>query len=402
MNVNTIVYLILIFPFLKPDSFRRIAMLDLAFDAMSLLCAATILVWGVVRLFQRKWKPSLGFGLILLLNVVLQASTLINSGLQISMLKNLLFILAVTVYIDTFMRDYRNLITALMTAFEILLYANFATFLLFPHGMYTDGLYSTNWLMGYDNSQIKFYICAVIVAYIYSLITKNKIRGYCLIGIVALSVLFTGVFSALIGLAIVIFTVFFSWKSKKNRIFNSKTYFIISLASFVIIVLLGALESIMTIITRYTGKNASLTTRFDIWNRTIDMAEGRYLIYGHGWQPTTTRQIEYMNPFATHAHDTYLEYLYQGGLIGVLVFLALLLVLVYKLSKCSIHNVKIFFSAVLFAFNMMMIFEAYVFPVVYMCYLLLYHCDKYEKNDLLSRLSRLLLNKKITKITIES
>jgi len=368
----------LIFPFLKPDSFRRIAFLDNIFDVWCLASGLIILGFAIVWFIQKKWKPSSAFMIIILLNIWIQLSTCINSGFNMTLFKSFISIMSVSLFVDVFRKYHKDMISSLMLAFEIVIYCNFITFILFPHGMYQDGLYATNWLMGYDNSQIKFYICGVVVASIYKEIFRNGFRGNLFIAVIVMSILFTRVFTAVVGLAIVICILIFNHRERFERIFQPKWYFIIAMLLFTGIVLNNALANKMDFITKYTGKGVTLTTRFDIWQRTLEMASD-YFIYGHGWQSVEVRTAEYWNPYATHAHDTYLEYLYQGGIVALLTFILLVVLIMWKLSKCSNKNIKQIFSAVLFAFLIMMIFEAYVFPIVYMTYMLIYHCNLYKR-----------------------
>lgn len=378
LNCRRLGYFLLIFPFLKPDFFRRISFIDQFFDMWCLASSLFIFSFAIVRLIKKKWRPSMALVTIFALNLWIQFSTFINSEFNMTLFKNFISLMSVSLFIDIFIKNYKKLIPALMFAFEILIYSNFITFIVFPHGMYSDGLYSTNWLMGYDNSQIKFYICAVIVASIYKEITQNRRRSNILMAVVVMSVLFTKVFTALMGLAIVVAILVFNHKERLKRICQPKYYFIVAMMFFVFVVLNNALADKMDLITKITGKGVTLTTRFDIWQRTLKMASD-YFLYGHGWKSVEVRTFEYYNPFATHAHDTYLEYLYQGGIVGMAIFFLLIILIIHKLSKCQNKNIKQIFSAIIFAFLIMMIFEAYVFPIVYMIYMIVYHCNVYKK-----------------------
>lgn len=384
----TLIIFFLFFPFIKPDSFRRISILDTFFDLWCLLDSTIIFVIAFRLLVKKKWKPSLGFWAIIVLNIWILITTFINSGFQIIPAKSFVSITALSLLIDTMIKKTNHLINGMMISFELIIYSNFLTYVLFPHGMYADGLYTTNWLMGYDNSQIKFFLCGAIVAFMYGRINNSKSRSNCLIAIIVASVLFTKVFTALMGLIIIVLMMTVYHLKLFKKLMNPKFFLIIALLVFSSVVLNNSLIDKMELITRYTGKGATLTTRFDIWKITLKMFT-KSPLYGYGWNPTTVRTKQYMNPFATHAHDTYLEYIYQGGIIGLILFLFIIMLVSNSISKCKNKKIKCFASSVILAFLFMMLFESYLFPIVYALYLLLYHCNEYKEVSIKTQLMSL-------------
>ncbi len=387
MPLTELKIFLLIIPFVKPDSFRRIPMLDTVFDAWCLVNAVLIFFIALYRLFTGKWKPSRAFAGIFALNAWLQITTLMHIGFNMTPIKSFVMTTAVTLIIDVYIKNYKNLISAFMLTFELLLYSNFVTFIIFPNGMYTDGLYSTNWLMGYDNSQIKFYIFASLIAVAHKNITGNKARGNIMLAVIVMSILFTKVFTAIIGLAIILGVMIFNYRDKLKSIFKPKYYLIFALAAFYIVVIDGFLTDKMDLITKLTGKTETFSSRFEIWRHSVNLIL-KSLVFGYGWQEVSVRTAEYYNDNATHAHDTYLEYLYQGGIIGFVIFIFVMIIIAKKLSKCSNRNVKQYYSAVFLAFLTMMLVEAYVFPIAYMIYMILYYCDEFDRELSVSRLSK--------------
>lgn len=381
----TLFIFILFFPFIKPDSFRRISILDNLFDMWCALNTVIIFVSSLVLFIKKKWKPSPGFWSIIILNVWILLVTFKISGFELTPVKSFFSILALSLLIDTFIKKNKHLINGMMFSFEIVIYSNFITYILFPHGMYADGLYTTNWLMGYDNSQIKFFLCGAIVAFMYRLINNSKARSNCLLAIIVASVLFTRVFTALMGLGIIVLMMTVYHFKLFKKLMNPKLFLILALMVFSSVVLNNSLLDKMELITKYTGKGATLTTRFDIWKITLKMFT-KSPLYGYGWNPTTVRTVQYMNPFATHAHDTYLEYIYQGGIVGLVLFLFIIMLVVIRISNCKNKKIKSFTSSVILAFLFMMLFESYLFPIVYAVYLLLYHCNEYKEASMKAQL----------------
>lgn len=313
--------------------------------------------------------------------IILGATCLNKYGYMTKALNTSLYIVSVCMFIELGLKSKcKNMIYSLLLLFEVLVYCNFITLIVYPDGMYiSNGQgYTTNWLLGYDNLHIVTILPAIVLSLLYSYINGEKIKFrtklLLIIGIGSVFIRFSG--TSVVAIFMLIFFILTRKSIFKNtRIFNCFNYYLFHLTLFVAIVLLRVQDIFSWIIVDILGKSLTFTGRTNIWDTTIEHIKNNYII-GYGVEKASTRVMKNLNQYATHAHNHILEVLYKGGIPLLLVFSYLLLLVGKKLImyKDTIISKTISFSILIFL--TMMLVEARDTLNLYILLILGYYVNK--------------------------
>lgn len=230
---------------------------------------------------------------------------------------------------------------------ELMVWINLVTIVIFPNGMYTSGVYTRNFWMGYDNTHIRWQIPAVAISCIYSLCKFGKITkgNVTLIVVVVLSTILVG--SGTSTIAIMLFVVGLTYillcKNKEiERGINFFTPFMALIVGIVgSILVIGAtiaslrFELLNRVISLF-GKDLTLTGRSYIWISALNSIQSN-LIWGLGYETSdiTSMRLVGRLGYGSSPHNICLEALYNGGIVY-----AILIVLIYLAINSNLKKVS--------------------------------------------------------------
>lgn len=269
-----------------------------------------------------------------------------------------------------------------MFCFEIAIYINFITLIVFPDGMYLTETTNLNWFLGYDNTHVVFLLPAFLIALIYMELTNKKLRSIILIFVIIVSCLMRGSATTVMGIAI--FTILLIPILRNNtKYFNYKNYMIIILVIFIAIVILRLQNYFSFIIVDLLGKDLTLVNRTSLWDTTIKYIKDN-LFLGYGWQEDSVRHNMYNSISIISAHNQYLEYLYLGGIPLICIY-GYMIIYIYKITNKIIDNKIIqYISIAFFALQVIYIAEVFTNPIIYLILIIALYSDKIvEKEKLL-------------------
>ena len=374
---------LMIMPFLKPEYFSYVPGVSQIYSLAKYAFLAFLLLYFVGAMARGLIKFHYFSGLILALNFYPVLRMLVGAGWNGEPVKQFVDVLGLLLICENYQKDWKSLIRAFMTYCECIVYLNFLTILLFPNGLYHIGLYRDNWLLGYSNSEVKYLILAGLVAILYGYTTETKARSIVLGCVIAASLLMLGSVTGLVGVISMI--GLYVLQSKKDfNLFNLKNIAIIVVICFIYFIVEQNIVNYVSLIRDLTGKTVTFTSRFNIWSKTLEMWAANP-IFVYGWKTASFRGLQYDNVYATNAHNTFLEYLYLGGVIEISLFVSVIYVL-YRLGKKHQNTVPIraIYSCI-GGFLVMMLTEAYVTPTVQLIYLMSYfaslHVADREKGE---------------------
>lgn len=316
-------------PHLEPlylDTFPSIGMI------FTLMKAATLLIMCFCFLLTRR-KISYVILLTVAWRGVLVLSTVLHDGQVYGSIASSLSILSVMLLYElTYTQKNTTFLSAQLFCFEIVIYINFITELIFPNGMYLNETfpYGPNWFLGYYNSYTVYCIPALMFAWLYKEKTDKKFRTYFLTVIIIASdiVVFAGGFTmALASMGIVY--IFFKGRT---RIFNYINYWMLHIIFLVFIIVLKLQNLFFVLLNDILGKWSSLLSRMNIWDQTFRFIFKSPWI-GYGSQEKTRRLMEFHSNWMIHSHNMFLEMLYQVGIIGLILFAAVVIVAGRNLMK---------------------------------------------------------------------
>lgn len=267
---------------------------------------------------------------------------------------------------------------------------NVVTIIRNPLGLSQIYVYGNNsatamYFLGNSNG-LWYYLVITVTSALMYYVTHDKHRklifvvclGCCLVTPFITTSLTTsiGVMSIVVVLGLDLFrsTVF------KNRILKAKSLFLIVIAANAVFILLDPEKLFSDLLLKLFGRNASFIARTNIWNTVKELVAERLFI-GHGIPKESNYVLFFSNGHSVSAHNSLLQIMYFGGLIGV--FLLLLLVLrAYKGMKQSSYEKYGFFACIgLFGYGIAALTEVPTNDLGLIFLLMIIYCSKYITED---------------------
>ena len=317
---KTLLWLWMVFltlPHMKTPYLNQIPIADSVINIWRLVTFGIIMV----QLLFVKRKASLISALLIAQQMFLLLVTVINGQEVYACVLSVFSVISVVLFYDYNAYDREVFLSSQLFCFELMIYINLVTELLYPNGMYVlnSSLFRAdrNWFLGFYNNHTQYYIPALMFAWLYYKSTGKKLRTFALtagIFVSAFIVWSGGVLTALFGMA-------FAYIFLKNhtRLFHYYTYWLVHFA-FILFVIVMKLQNLFRwLIDDILGKWGSLMARMELWTRVRKQILEAPLI-GHGIVDGTVRELKSGFNWAMHAHNLLLEILYQGGVINLILW----------------------------------------------------------------------------------
>lgn len=374
MNSKFMLFLIF-FILLKPGSFSEYTAWKNIGNVINILRMFTC-VWCLFYFLLRRGKIDKFILFVILFYCSLLFSTFYFSQSYVNLIYEFASILSWIVLFKINMLDNKDkFLTTLENTFFILLLINFITIILFPGGFYLNSSgYSGNYFLGYDNNLITYIFPALALSFTNSLNKNGKIglKSIFLLIISFCSTIFTWSATGVVSMVIMI-VLFFAYTINKKD-FPIKKYIVVALSLFIGIVFLRFQNIFSFIIEGWLKKDLTFTGRTYIWDIFIGEIKKSILI-GHGIVDSKYL-IRTLN--AGHAHNYFLQILYQGGLVTFSMFLGFFFSAINKVKNCK---EKKYVGIVIFAYLISFIFEAYSLTNMFIIVLLIaYYYEPSSKN----------------------
>lgn len=364
MNSKFMLFLIF-FILLKPGSFSEYTAWKNIGNVINILRMFTC-VWCLFYFLLRRGKIDKFILFVILFYCSLLFSTFYFSQSYVNLIYEFASILSWIVLFKISMLDNKDkFLTTLENTFFILLLINFITIILFPGGFYLNSSgYSGNYFLGYDNNLITYIFPALALSFTNSLNKNDKIglKSIFLLIISFCSITFTWSATGVVSMVIMI-VLFFAYTINKKD-FPIKKYIVVALCLFIGIVFLRFQNIFSFIIEGWLKKDLTFTGRTYIWDIFIGEIKQSILI-GHGIVDSKYL-IRTLN--AGHAHNYFLQILYQGGLVTFSMFLGFFFSAIKKVKSCK---EKKYVGIVIFAYLISFIFEAYSLTNMFIIVLLI-------------------------------
>ena len=374
MNSKFMLFLIF-FILLKPGSFSEYTAWKNVGNVINILRMFTC-VWCLFYFLLRRGKIDKFILFVILFYCSLLFSTFYFSHSYVNLIYEFASILSWIVLFKINMLDNKDkFLTTLENTFFVLLLINFITIILFPGGFYLNSSgYSGNYFLGYDNNLITYIFPALALSFTNSLNKNGKIglKSIFLLIISFCSIIFTWSATGVVSMVMMI-VLFFAYTINKKD-FPIKKYIVVALCLFIGIVFLRFQNIFSFIIEGWLKKDLTFTGRTYIWDIFISEIKKSILI-GHGIVDSKYL-IRTLN--AGHAHNYFLQILYQGGLVTFNMFLGFFFSVINKVKNCK---EKKYVGIVIFVYLISFIFEAYSLTNMFIIVLLIaYYYEPSSKN----------------------
>jgi len=384
-NFNVKIFLLiflLIIPFLCPNYFIN------NFNTISKAVYITKYVFALflMVLCILNYKSLNKTILLLFLFYIIQfLSCIINDIPIIQFLNSVINIIGPLLIMFIFGRKYiYELILAFVVFYEIVIYINLGSILICPNeGLYTIKTYITPrlveiydyWFLGIDNSHILYFFPGLLFSLVYSFFKKNKIilRTKILFGAILISALIRWSATTIMFCVLALIFVLGYRILSNNKIFNIKKYLFIGTSLNIGIVIFKLQNYFKYIIVDILKKDLTFTNRVYIWEDTLYFIKQKFLI-GYGYESELTRYLKGIQFNAFTAHNTFLEIVYQSGIIPLIVIVLMLISMSKNLNKIDNGNIVAVLSYFIFIVFVISLTEAYglnlLFPVILLSWIL--------------------------------
>lgn len=369
-----ICFFLLISP-LEPRIFELYSMSRMIYNIIMLISVSYLCLCYLYY----KIKPKRIVIIFVGLQIWFLITTILNHGLVSSATIRLIKFTILCLTIDYYSNKLSYLLKSLMLHFEIYVYANFLSIIFFPNGLINRinsayGL-SSEWILGWHHYFKVWFIPSLLVAWLYRDYFKKTKRCVLLSIVIVITESFWGPSTGLTGVILYLALLLVPWVKK---ILTPKR--IVLLATFLIItiVFVQRYDYLTFLLKDFYSGNLDFTGRLNIWRAAINaFLKSPILGYGVRAASTDVANILGIGAWATHCHNHILQIMFEGGLIGLLLFLYLIFLNIrpcvkYWRIKNSSNVFKICLYA-LFVYLIIGITEQYQYVPMYLILLLPYY-----------------------------
>lgn len=336
-------YLFLIIWFMDLTCFSVIPSISTIFNVGKIISSISILV---ICFRKKKMRISKMFHFILLYSIVLVLSSIINGAAVMTAIISVATIICFYLILSEMMRSHPIVcVDVLQLLFEIMIYVNLLLMLLFPRGIYNISNSTRHyWLFGHQNANSFFCYGGIIVGVLYYEIKKKKgiiNRAFFLILASLVSIVITHSANGYMGLAAVCLIIVLNRYNIKPTIFHG---FVISCTIFILIVLLRKQELFSYIITVVLHRDLTFSSRLSIWDQALYYFSQKPLL-GYGLESVASSRAKF-GGVAT-PHNTFLNLLYQGGIVLFLTWIGMILSPIKSIKKWMGSKTVIVINAII-------------------------------------------------------
>lgn len=335
-NKNQLFLSVAILATLRLDSITYIMpMLGIAQNLVMLIILASLFLYYLKKKTISKIAfVIIGYSIYLLLNGVIHGAG-IQSTLIMSQLRIITMSLTFGYGIETSKIDCLKVFTIISS---ILVFLNFATVLVAPQGLYITDVYDNgNYLFGYKNIAIYIILPSICISAAYSMVLYKKYSMHVIILFIVslLTQIMTDCKTGTVGLIYLGLLLLVIRKNELPKFVNIRNEILLILIMIISIVstsLIDYLNDYFVLL----GEEKSLSSRFDVWNRAIELFFESPL-FGYGLHSTEGyRKIIDLDlgfTMFSHPHNFFLYLLLQGGLVGIGIITYLFYLFGKKCSK---------------------------------------------------------------------
>lgn len=306
-------------------------------------------------------------------------TTIINNPTNIK--KALLYVssaLSIAILVECYKENIKELIKGLMLVFEVHLYPNLLTIILFRNSKNQNWYNLNNFFLGTRNDLILYMLPALLVCMLYILYVKKKTRPLCLVAIITLSVILCGSSTTQIAfLLLLLVFIFFYYIRRKNMKY--------SIIIPILIVLFGAIIVYpylffgKNIIVDYLLNNVyygqSFAERAGFW-----VCSKEYIfekpLFGYGYINKSLVFTGIHDVNHGNSHSEFIQLIINYGLVGMVLFSYFNVVLIKEIYKKKSATQLIVSLSFICAIYITFITQAYHrFFEFYLIFFLIYHLD---------------------------
>ena len=361
VTISSLLFWLYSFLILWPSSFSTIVTVVL-YNAIS--------VAGVLFLVSRKYRPQKLIVVLMVYYVVLCGITFYNrtDNASINLIVSYSKLMVYLGLVDYMMRNKQT--AAVNDLFQIIflfVVVDFVSLLAFPNGIkqteYVWNEWSTSydpiWFFGRKNNRIFYYIILdVLSIWKYNISRTKKNKWFVILAMVmgmTSSVLEESSTSIIVSAILSFGVICFLWKKRNKKI--PVNLCVLLYGIFEILLVGGSVTFLAPIINDLFHKDLTFSGRSLIWNQILVMIAQKPIL-GWGYMKSTTISKILGSKVFTSAHNQWLNFLFQGGIVLFGIAVMLFAIEIGTIKKQKVNRNVFIMTVVLISLFVDMLFES--------------------------------------------
>lgn len=374
---NTLFWLVMLLPFISVNYITS------TYSWMTTVYAIGRYLVIIVLSFRLVYYGR-GISVPMILALIIIGIAFISSRLNgISMYRvfsySILFVGLAMIVDDGMQTDSISLLRAMVIFFGGLIIANYIFMKMYPDGVSIEhGV--KYYLFGSYNTTIRKLIPGIYCSVLLSFYRKKRITVFPIVLFLLLFLFCLHVWSVTSSIGLLIFggaVAFFIFMGKQGP-FRYWYFFIGSIILTLIFAVFQNFQVFSYIIMNILKKDMTLSTRTTVWKTTILMIKNK-VIWGYG---QVDNELNRRILGAASAHNVYLDALYFGGIVFLVILIAVVLIVGRKLQQeyeIETNIVTVASEGLFCAYFLMWNFEPFAdlnsFYVMFAMFTMVYHCN---------------------------
>lgn len=342
VNIKDLLLFCICFLSIRPDYFLQIKLISIVYSLGTILMLLYLILW-LVRdgdlanpvmiglLFMYVW-----FGFVTVWN---------GNGLSVFVDTITLPFLAILGTCCGMQKDKQRFIQILSWVLCIYIMVNFLSMIIFPEGMvfgkmdFVNGTEEKRFFLGQKNTVIKFALLSEFAVAMNAVFEDRKLSK--VEKILSVLAFLTGILagsmvSVLASFIPMVFMIFGTdWLPD---IINPLTAWVMNLVFYVLIIIMRKQKMFAYIIEVILKKNLSFTSRTRLWDAALVLIEKKPLMgYGIEEKADVVLKTGFNND---SFHNFVLDYLYQGGVVVLVIWTAIMFILYILLKRVKDFRIR--------------------------------------------------------------
>lgn len=376
--------LFLIMPFVEPLLFKESGYytIDTIYSIFKIISTFIALILNLKQQSFKKFNLNKAFVYLAIFEGIIGLSTILYSGDVVKYcgpVVNVLGLSLLTIYYYPRLKE--NYFKQFINLLIILAIINGMSVILFPNGITQNAAWTKVYFLGIDNRFVFFYLPLVFFVSIYELERKSKLTflWYFVCGITLLPLLYLWSVGAIIGLLILIGSIFLFSKSKKIAKINFNKFFIIILLLNVLIVFLNIQNYFADFLVNVLKKDITLSGRTFLWEEAIELIK-KYPLIGCGVQSNEVLS-RFFYGGVTHPHNLFLTYLINGGIVGMIFYLLFIKLFINNTKKIMNLKIKFVLNITIFTIFLLSLADTLDIGLMYVIFIIGIMYSEVEKDE---------------------
>jgi glycosyltransferase involved in cell wall biosynthesis len=374
---SVVLALLLFLPFIRPSYLSNNApsiIINMYRSGMALSLVAAVFLYFVI--YQSISKI---MAVITLYYLFLLIPTYLYGGSVYEYVKNAWYVIGFCLLTELFAkRNFAVLARSLLLILTVYVVINLGSVIFYPDGIYVSysasGMGWPGWFLGNYNRHIIFILPNVYFALLLSAFKTGKrgLETLALLAVAAVTVVMIWSATSVVAVFMLIVYVLVLYSHANPKWFNYLSYALVSMFAFAFIVVSLGHPVVMRLYGTLLNRGATLVGRVELWITYLAQVKERPF-FGNGVPNGEVRLAEVGT--ALYAHNFYIETLYQGGLVGAALVVAVFAMAGVKLYRRRDNKLASVLSFAAFVYFIAQLMEAYEGIFFFQLFVVAYHID---------------------------